>query len=308
MRKARESGVQLVVVGSIVIDTIETKSTRRENVLGGSVSYACLAASLFSRVGMVGVVGDDFPEEFITLYENSVIDMAGLQRKKGRTFRWAGAYEEDMDHRRTLSTELNVFESFSPELPSSYQDAPYFLLGNISPDLQLHVLSQARRPVFAVADTMDLWIKTARETLMQVISKVQLLTINDGEARQLTGEMNIKTAARRILGWGPQFVVIKKGGHGAMLFSASEVAIVPAYPVDEVKDPTGAGDSFAGAFMGVIARAREVSMNSIRRALLYGSVVASFGVQDFSVENIKALNLEAVEARRSELKGMVAVE
>jgi sugar/nucleoside kinase (ribokinase family) len=299
--------VKLVVVGSIGIDTVETKAARQENVLGGSLSYACLAAAFFTKVGMVGVVGEDFSDEYTALYRQFGIDLGGLQKRPGRTFRWAGVYEEDMDNRRTLSTELNVFEAFSPDLPDNYSRAPFFLLGNISPDLQLRVLSHARNPQFVAADTMDLWIKTSRDAVMEVISKVGMLAVNDSEARLLTGESNIKRAAHRILGWGPKYVVIKKGGHGAVLLSAAGISLIPAYPLDEVTDPTGAGDTFAGACMGVLARDGVVTDASVRRALLYGSVVASFGCQDFSVGRLRVLDSDAIEARRDELVRMTSL-
>ncbi len=251
--KRQNDSVQLVVVGSVGLDTVETPFERKENLLGGSVSYACSAASFFAGVGMVGVAGDDFPAEYTELYRNFGIDLAGLQKVKGKTFRWSGVYDGDMINRRTLSTELNVFAGFSPELPDSYREAPFILLGNISPALQLHVLSQARNPVFIAADTMDLWINTTRGQLMEVISRVNMLTLNDGEARLITGEQNLRKCATMILDWGPQYVVIKKGEHGAILMGRNGIFIVPAYPVEEVRDPTGAGDSFAGGFMGSFA-------------------------------------------------------
>ena len=297
--------VQLVVVGSIGIDTIETPFERREEILGGSVSYACAAASFYTPVGMVGVAGDDFPDDFVAVYESFGIDLAGLQRAAGRTFRWSGVYEDDMVNRRTLLTELNVFESFSPELPDSYRDAPFFLLGNISPELQLHVLAQAGKPRFVVADTMDLWINIAREPLDEVISRVDMLALNDAEARLLTGEHNLRKCADIILGQGPSHVVIKKGEHGAMLVSQSGIALFPAYPVGETRDPTGAGDAFAGGFMGALARGGAVDDKAVREALQHGTTVASFGVEDFSLDRLQALSPELIEARLTELKAMI---
>ncbi len=299
------SDVSLVIVGSIGLDTIETKFDKRENLLGGSVSYACAAASFFTRTGMVGVVGTDFPEEYMACYKKFGIDLDGLMTEEGKTFHWSGVYEDDMINRRTLATELNVFADFAPELPESYRDAPFILLGNISPELQLHVLSQARSPKFVIADTMDLWINIADEPLMDVISKVNMLTLNDSEARLLTQEHNLKTCAKKILDMGPDYVVIKKGEHGAMLVTRDGIFLVPAYPVDEVHDPTGAGDSFAGGFMGYLAKQGEVTDRVVKEALLCGSVVASFGVEAFSLESLESLTIEQIDARLTELKEMI---
>jgi len=300
--------VDLVIVGSIGLDTIETTAARREDLLGGSVSYACAAASFFTRVGMVGIVGTDFPAEYEELYRRFGIDLSGLVKAEGRTFRWSGVYEDDMINRRTLSTELNVFESFSPELPENYRDAPYILLGNISPELQLHVLAEAGRSQFVVADTMDLWINIARAPLVELIGKVDMLTLNDSEARLLTGEHNLRACAARVLDMGPRYVAIKKGEHGAMLVSRDGVFLVPAYPVDEVHDPTGAGDSFAGGFMGILARGGNTEGRAVREALLYGAVVASFGVESFSLDGLAKLTQVDIDARLNELKNMIALE
>jgi sugar/nucleoside kinase (ribokinase family) len=300
------SNVDLVIVGSIGLDTIKTKFTQHEAILGGSVSYACAAASFFTKTGMVGVVGGDFPEEHMQCYRNFGIDLDGLVTDgDGKTFRWSGVYDDDMINRSTLSTELNVLETFAPELPESYRDAPFILLGNISPELQLHVLSQAKSPKFVIADTMDLWINIADEPLMELISKVNLLTLNDSEARLLTQEHNLKTCAKKILNMGPDYVVIKKGEHGAMLVTRRGIFLVPAYPVDEVHDPTGAGDSFAGGFMGYLAQQGEVTDRTVKEALLCGSVVASFGVEAFSLERLATLTSEQIDARLNELKAMI---
>jgi len=299
------SKVELVIVGSIWLDTIETKEDKREELLGGSVSYACAAASFFTPTGMVGIVGTDFPEAYMDCYLGFGIDLEGLVAEEGKTFRWSGVYEDDMINRRTLSTDLNVFADFAPELPEAYRDAPFILLGNISPELQLHVLSQARAPKFVIADTMDLWINIADEPLMELISKVDMLTLNDSEARLLTQEHNLKTCARKILDMGPEYVVIKKGEHGAMLVTRGGIFLVPAYPVDEVHDPTGAGDSFAGGFMGYLAKQGEVTDRVVREALLCGSVVASFGVEAFSLERLESLTMEDIDGRLAELKQMI---
>ena len=301
------SNIDLAVVGSIGIDTIETRTEKQEEILGGSVSYACAAASFFTRVGMVGVVGTDFPEEYAETYRRFGIDTTGLQEEQGKTFRWSGVYDDDMVNRQTISTDLNVLENFSPELPESYKAVPYLLLGNISPELQLHVFSQVQKPKFVIADTMDLWINIARDALMEVISKVNMLTLNDSEARLLTGKYNLRECAETLLGYGPQYVVIKKGEHGAMLLSKEGIFIVPAYPVGELEDPTGAGDSFAGGFMGVLAKGGVVDEATVRKALLYGSVVASFGVEKFSLARLESLEIGAIESRLVDLESMMTV-
>lgn len=306
MKRRARPRVDLVVVGSVGLDTVETVRGRWAERLGGSVSYACAAARLFARPGMVGVVGTDFPAVHRKLYTRLGIDTSGLQVAEGRTFRWSGVYEPDMINRRTLSTELNVFADFMPDLPESYVDAGFVLLGNIAPALQLHVLSQMRRTKFVSADTMDLWIRTARKDLDQVIASVDMLAVNDSEARLLTGESNLKDAGRSILKMGPRYVVIKKGEHGAMLMTASgSIAVIPAYPVDNVVDPTGAGDAFAGACMGSLAVADRVSATSVRDAMLWGSVVASFAVESVSLDGLSMLSGQKAAARRRDLLSML---
>jgi sugar/nucleoside kinase (ribokinase family) len=296
--------VQLVVVGSIGLDTIETPHARKSEILGGSVSYACAGASFFATTGMVGVVGADFPEPCVDVYRQFGIDLKGLQKAPGKTFRWSGVYEQDMNNRRTLATDLNVLGTFMPELPDDYTRAPFLFLANISPELQLHVLSQVKSPKFVVADTMDLWINIARKPLMEVISAVDLLTLNESEARLLSGENNLIKAARMILGCGPKYVIIKKGEHGAMLFSKSGMFIVHAYPLEVVHDPTGAGDTFAGGFMGALSERGDVNEAAIRKAMSYGSVVASFGVEDFSLARLQNLSRSDIEQRHEAFRAL----
>ncbi len=297
--------IQLVVVGSIGIDTIETPSTRRVDILGGSASYACAAASFFTRPGLVGVVGTDFPTEYIDTYKKFGINLDGLQTVEGQTFKWSGVYEENMDNRRTISTELNVFASFQPELPPSYRTSPFLFLGNISPQLQLHVLDQIRKPKFVVMDTMDLWINTARLPLLEVIRRVDLLTVNESEARHLTAEKTLLKAAKVLLSFGPKYVLIKKGEHGSILFSQDSLFMMPAYPLEEVHDPTGAGDSFAGGFIGSLAAAPRITHKAIRQSMAYGSVVASFGVEAFSLDRLRTLTREQIEQRAAVFKEMM---
>lgn len=304
--RASKSPVDVVIVGSIGIDTVETPHDRRESILGGSASYACAAASFFSRVGMVGVVGTDFPSAYRRLYKRLGINTDGLQVVPGQTFRWSGVYESNMDNRRTLSTELNVFATFSPELPESYRSAPFLFLANISPSLQLHVLDQVKRPRFVLLDTMDLWINTARDALREVIRRVDMLTLNESEARHFTGQHGLVKAARQLLELGPKYVCIKKGEHGSILFTRRSIALMPAYLLEDVRDPTGAGDTFAGGFLGALARGGTIDEKAIRRAMLYGSVAASFGVEDFSLDRLARLKRPQIEQRVRLFRRMLA--
>lgn len=299
-----EQKVELVIVGSLGLDTIETSATKRADILGGSASFACAAASYFTHTGMVGVVGEDFPPDCVSLFNHFGIDQAGLEVVPGKTFRWSGIYDEDMNSRSTISTDLNVLEHFDPKLPDRYGDAPYLFLANITPDLQLKVLDQIRNPKFVAADTMDLWINIAPEALKQVISRVDMLLLNDSEARHLTGEHSLIRAAHEILKEGPSYVMIKKGEHGAMLFTRETIALMPAFPLGDVVDPTGAGDSFAGGFMGAIAEQGDTSEKSIRRAMAFGNIVASFGVEAFALEGFQRTGREDIEARMALFKDM----
>lgn len=298
-------GIRLVVVGSVALDSVSTPFGSRKDQLGGSVSYACMAAAFFGPVGMVGVVGDDFPRRYVATLKTAGVDLAGLQRAVGRTFRWSGEYEADMNNRRTLATELNVFANFQPELPDAYRRAPYVFLANISPDLQMHVLSQAEKPAFVAADTMDLWIKTAHGALREVISRVDMLLLNDSEARLLTGEKNPVKAAEAVLAMGPKYVVVKKGEHGALMFSRAGRFIVPAFPTADVRDPTGAGDTFAGGFMGVLAAGGRTDAGSVKKALLAGAVTASFGVEAFSVDRLAKITRADIARRLAQLRRMM---
>ena len=300
------SPVDAVIVGSVGIDTVETPTDRRERILGGSASYACAAASFYARrVGMVGVVGTDFPAAYRKLYRRFSIDSAGLQVVPGETFRWSGVYEANMDNRRTLSTELNVFASFSPELPEAYRAAPFLFLANISPALQLHVLEQVKRPRFVMLDTMDLWINTARETLCEVIGRVDLLTLNESEARHFSGRHALLAAARHLLDLGPRYVCIKKGEHGSLLFTRKSIFIMPAFPLEVVRDPTGAGDTFAGGVLGALARGGMVNDRAIRNAMMVGSVLASFGVEDFSLDRLARLKRPQLDQRVRQFRKML---
>jgi len=300
----QDNNIDLTIVGSIGIDTIETPTEKREEILGGSASFACAAASFFTQTGMVGVVGTDFPQNYRDAWTQMNIDLEGLQTVEGQTFRWSGVYEENMDNRRTLSTELNVFETFSPELPEKYREAPYLFLGNIHPALQLHVLEQVHNPRFILIDTMDLWINVDRPDLEKVISKCNMLTLNESEAELFTGERSLVKAAHALLELGPEYVLIKKGGYGSMLFSKEEIFLLHAFPLDSFKDPTGAGDAFAGGFIGALAASGKTDLASIRSALAYGTIVASFGVEEFSLERLIRLDRKQIDERLNTFKKM----
>ena len=285
------------MVGTVAFDSIETPFGSAERVLGGSASYFAVAASFFSPVKIVGVIGQDFPEEYLTIFTGRGVDLEGLRREKGETFHWRGRYHEDLNVRDTVELHLNVLSGFVPHLPESYRDAEYVFLGNIDPDMQMEVLRQLRRMRLVACDTMDHWILNSGVALRKVLRKIETLVINDSEARLLSGEHNIVRAARAILKMGPKVVLIKRGEYGVLQFSDSSIFGTPAYPLEEVFDPTGAGDSFAGGFMGYLARSGDHSERGLRRSIVYGSVVASFTVEDFGLKRLTRLSLGEVEER-----------
>lgn len=284
--------MSLLVVGSIAIDTIETPFGRVENVLGGSATYIATTASYFvTPVRLVGVVGGDFPQEYIDFLESKEIDLEGLQIVKGgKTFRWGGRYHYDMNARDTLFTELNVFEHFNPVIPESYRKTTYVCLGNIDPVLQRRVLEQIEKPRLVVGDTMNFWIKGRSAELRETLKLMDVLILNDSEARQLTHEPNLIKAAKLIMKMGPHVVIIKKGEHGALLVTPGTIFFAPAYPLENINDPTGAGDAFAGGFIGWIAKMDDLSDESLKRAVIHGSTLASFCVERFSLERLKELS------------------
>jgi len=289
----------VLIVGSIALDTVKTPFEEHADLLGGSASYSALGASFFSPVNLVGVVGDDFPPAHIEFFQSREIDLAGMQRVPGKTFRWSGEYMLDMNVRETRSVELNVFEHFTPRLPVGYKETPYVLLANIGPDLQNHVLDQMQRPRFIIADTMDLWIKIAREELLRLLTRVDLLILNDSEARLLTEETSLVKAGAKIRALGPRYVVIKKGEHGALLFSEGRFFSCGAYPLEDIHDPTGAGDTFAGGLAGWLAAqdGKEVTFDLLRQAVVFGSVLASFNVEAFSLTRLRTLTQNDIDAR-----------
>ncbi len=289
--------MSVVVVGSIGFDTIETPHGRAADVLGGAATYAAVAAAYFAPVQLVAVVGEDFPERERAFLAGRNIDLGGLVERPGPTFRWTGRYHEDMNIRDTLDLKLGVFGEFRPELPAAYRRAEYVFLANIHPGLQANVLDQLERPRLVAADTMNHWIEGARPDLERLLGRVQLLVINDEEARQLSGERNIVRAARRIMTLGPQSIIIKRGEYGAIHFAPDTIFAVPAYPLETVFDPTGAGDTFAGGLMGYLAATGDLSPAGVRRGIVYGSVLASFTVEDFSLDRLRRLTRDDVEQR-----------
>ncbi|MGD0058061.1 MAG: PfkB family carbohydrate kinase [Verrucomicrobiia bacterium] len=296
--------MSVLITGSVALDSVKTPIEDHRDLLGGSASYASVAASFFVPVNMVAIVGTDFPRKYIELYRQHGINLDGLQIADGQTFRWSGEYEWDLNKRRTLSVCLNVFETFQPTLPESYKGTPYVFLANISPQLQMHVLAQVAGPKFVVADTMDLWIETQRDALAELLRRIDCLMLNEGEAREFTKQTNLIKAGRLILKQGPKFVVIKKGEHGCLLFANDLFFSAPAYPLEDIHDPTGAGDCFAGAFTGYLARTDRVDHNSLRNAIIYGSVIASYCVEDFSLNRLQSLTQPEIKERYDRFKVM----
>ena len=302
--------MSVLVVGSIALDTVKTPVEEHADQLGGSASYAAVGASFFAPVNLVGVVGEDFPESEFEFWRTRKIDASGVQRVPGKTFRWSGEYAWDLNTRETRSVALNVFEKFEPELPENFRETKFVLLANIAPSLQSHVLDQMRRPRFVVADTMDLWIETTRKDLDALLPRVDLLILNDSEARQMTKEMSLIRAGRAIRRMGPKYVAVKKGEHGALLFGPDDFFSCGAYPLEDIHDPTGAGDTFAGGVAGYLAGrgGGEVDFAQLRKALIYGSVLASFNVEAFSLDRLRSLTNEEIDDRYEMFKLMSQFE
>jgi len=293
--------MSVLIVGSTALDSIKTPKAENPRLLGGSASHAAVAASFFSPVKLVGVVGEDFPKRYIQLYKRHRIDLEGLQILPGKTFHWSGEYELNMNNRRTLLTELGVFETFTPTLPKAHQSSQFVLLANIAPSLQSHVLNQMQRPRFIAADTMDLWLNIALPDLLKLINRLDAFVLNDSEAHQLTKEDNVFAALRKIHKLGPKYVIIKKGSHGSILSGPQGFFICPAYPLHKVVDPTGAGDSFVGGMMGYLATAKGSIDQNIRRAMIYGSVVASFCCEGFGLNRTTRIRRSHINQRVKEL-------
>jgi sugar/nucleoside kinase (ribokinase family) len=301
--------MSLVVTGTVAFDAIETPFGKTDKIVGGAATYACLAASYFYKnVKMVGVVGDDFPKEDIQSFQEHGISTEGLQVKAGeKSFFWAGKYHNDMNSRDTLATDLNVLANFDPILPDSYQDCEFLLLGNLSPQVQQTTIQRLKkRPKLIVLDTMNFWMDIALDELLATLKLVDVLTINDAEARQLSGEYSLVKAAEKILQMGPSYLIIKKGEHGALLFHENQVFSAPALPLAEVFDPTGAGDTFAGGFIGYLAKVGTINFNNMKNAIIYGSALASFCVEKFGTERIKNLSEEEISARVKEFVSLTS--
>ncbi|MEW6715311.1 MAG: PfkB family carbohydrate kinase [Nitrospirota bacterium] len=300
--------MSLLVVGSVAFDSVKTPFGEVDEVLGGSATYFATAASYFTDVAIVAVVGDDFPEEHLTFLKSRKINTAGIERKEGKTFRWKGEYGYELNEARTLDTQLNVFQSFRPKLPENYKGRRVVFLANIDPDLQREVLSQVKEPALVACDTMNFWIEGKRESLIETLKLVDILLINEGEARELSKEPNLVKAAEIILSFGPKALVIKRGEYGALMFQKGKVFSAPAYPLESVFDPTGAGDSFAGGFMGYLSSTMNFEESNIRKAIIFGSVMASYNVESFSLDRIKALDYSEIESRFREFKALTHFE
>ena len=295
--------VNLVIVGSFGLDDVETPFGKVEGALGGSASYASYAASFFAKPGVVGVVGKDFPKEYLALLEKKGIDISGIDIKE-KSFRWGGFYEYDMNEAKTLRTELNCIAEFNPTLPEAYRNAPYVFLGNLDPDVQQHVLDQIKKPKLVAMDTMNFWITHKKEALLEVIKRVDVLIFNDGEARQLFNTPNLLKAAQEVLKLGPKAVVIKKGEHGSLLCTENSYFSAGAYPLEVIKDPTGCGDTFGGGFIGWLAKTDNISERNMRKAVVYGSALASFNAEDFSLNRLKQVTEKDIEHRMEKFKEM----
>jgi sugar/nucleoside kinase (ribokinase family) len=298
----------VLVVGSVALDSVETPFGKADNVIGGSGTFFSASASHLSPVQLVGVVGDDYPMDQLEPLRARGVDMAGLEQAEGHSFRWRGRYRHDLNSAETLETHLGVFSHFSPKIPAQFRSAPFVFLANIDPRLQLDVLRQVERPTLVACDTMNFWIESRRPDLLALLEHVDLITLNDSEARQLTEEANLVKAARWIMKRGPRHVIIKKGEHGAFMFTENSVFFAPAYPLEDVFDPTGAGDSFAGGFMGYLARTGRIDDESLRRAVVYGSAMGSFAVERFSIQRLLEIDTSDIRKRLTEFRRLVAYE
>jgi sugar/nucleoside kinase (ribokinase family) len=300
--------MSLLVVGSVALDSVETPFGKAEQVLGGSATFFSASASSLAPVQLVGVIGDDYPVHKLDVLAKRGVDLAGLERAKGTSFRWRGRYRHDLNVAETLETHLGVFSNFRPKIPEQFRKAPFVFLGNIDPRLQLDVVNQVEKPKLVACDTMNFWIESRRPDLLALLEHVDAITLNDGEARQLTDCYNLVRAAKWIMKRGPKLVIIKKGEHGAFMFTPDSLFFAPAFPLEEVFDPTGAGDAFAGGFMGYLARSNDLSEANLRRAVIYGSAMGSFAVEKFSIERLLEVDAQQLAARVSDFRQLVAFE
>lgn len=293
----REEKVSILVVGSVALDSVATPFGKREEILGGSATFFSITASFFSKVNIVAAIGEDFPKRYITLLKNKGIGVDGLTVSKGKTFRWEGRYDYDLNTAHTISTHLNVFKDFKPHIPKHLRHPKFLFLANIDPDLQYSVLQQVRRPKLVACDSMNYWITTKRKSLERLLEKVDILLLNDAEARQFSGESNLIKAAQQIIAFGPKAVIIKRGEHGVLYFSKNAHFVAPAYLLETIYDPTGAGDTFAGGMMGYISKAKTINEAAIRKSIIYGSIMASFTVEDFSVNRLLEISKKDIAER-----------
>jgi len=303
--------MSILVVGTVAFDAIETPFGKTEKIVGGAATYICMSSSFFTKeINLVSVVGDDFPKSAIKKLKSKFVDVAGLQVKKGeRTFFWSGRYHNNMNNRDTLETQLNVLENFNPIIPDKYKNTEYLMLGNLMPGVQKKVLNQMiKRPKLIVLDTMNFWMDHFMEDLVEALKNIDVLTINDEEARQLSGEYSLVKAAKKILKMGPKYLIIKKGEHGALLFNKKEVFFAPALPLEEVVDPTGAGDSFAGGFIGYLEKTNDISFENMKRAVIYGSALASFCVERFGTEKLDEITHKQIKFRLKKFIELVSVD
>lgn len=295
--------MSILVVGSIALDWIKAPKGEARDSLGGSATYFSYSASFFDKVKLVGVIGEDFPKKHIKLLKKRGINVDGLEKQPGKTFRWKGSYVDDLNEAKTIDTCLNVFEKFSPKIPANSKNIPFVFLANIAPELQMDVLSQIKKPVLTACDTMNLWISIKKKELLKLLKKINILVLNDKESKMLTGEDNIIKAGKKILKLGPSHCVIKKGEHGAVLFSKKDIFAFPAFPVEEVFDPTGAGDTFAGGFFGYLSKMKgKLTPINLKKAVMYGTVMASYNVESFSLNRLTKLRKSDIEKRFNEFK------
>ena len=298
----------LLVVGSVALDTVRTPFGEATEVLGGSATFFSVAASYFTNVELIAVIGEDFPEAHLNFLKSRHIDVAGLEQRPGQTFRWKGEYSYQLNEAKTLDTRLNVFETFRPKIADRYRSPGMLFLGNIDPELQLDVLNQVKRPAVVACDTMNFWIDGKRDALWRVLEKVDILIINDGEARLLGQDSNLVQVAKTILAKGPKHLIIKRGEYGVLMFNQKQVFGAPAFPLEQVKDPTGAGDTFAGGFMGYLSATGNLSESAVRQAIIFGSVMASFTVEAFSLDRLRILDYKEIEARFRQFKRLTHFE
>ena len=300
--------MSVLVVGSVALDSVETPFGKADDVLGGSATFFSASASHLTKVSVVGVIGSDYPIEKLEPLKERGVDFSGLERAEGSSFRWRGRYRHDLNFAETLETHLGVFSHFSPKIPEKLRSSPYLFLGNIDPRLQLDVLNQVRKPKLIACDTMNFWIQSRRFELLELLGKVDIVTLNDSEARQLTEKANLVQAAQWIMARGPRHVIIKKGEHGAFMFTEKSIFFAPAFPLESVFDPTGAGDAFAGGFIGYLAKTGDLSEANMRRAVIYGSVMGSFAVEKFSIERLMTVTAGEIGQRMRDMRRLVTFE